>query len=109
MRYLTGAIALGLAAVFYCVALSHRANAHDGYEGWHPPNTPHTSCCNGADCRATRAYKGDDGDWFAWDGRGWLRIPYARYLGHDFAHDGRNHLCEKDGTVYCFTDGDVKS
>ncbi len=86
-----------------------RASAHDGYEGWTPPNNPNTSCCNNADCRPTRAYLGDDGLWRAWNGYKWLIVPGRALLPADYAKDGRNHLCEKDEHIYCFTPALPKS
>lgn len=84
------------------------AEMHGTYEQWHPPGNPHTSCCNDADCRPTRAYMGDDGDWRAWNGNLWLRIPHERVLPTDFAGDGRSHLCENAGVIYCFTPGQIR-
>lgn len=83
--------------------------AHDIYKNWHPPGNNKTSCCNDSDCRATRAYVDDEGYWTAWNGRTWLRIPADRVLPHDFAGDGRSHLCEKEGFVYCFSPAEPKS
>ncbi|MFO1081853.1 MAG: hypothetical protein U1E23_14640 [Reyranellaceae bacterium] len=59
------------------------AYAHDPYGSWRQPDNPAVSCCNGQDCRPTRAYLGEDGRWRAWD--------------------GRSHLCEAGGHVYCFS------
>lgn len=81
------------------------ARAHDPYSGWKQPDSPSVSCCDDTDCRPTRAYMGDDGLWRAWDGVAWLTIPASKVLPTDFAKDGRNHLCEKMGAVYCFTPG----
>ena len=82
-----------------------RARAHDPYSTWTAPDNPGLSCCNSSDCRPTRAYMGDDGLWRAWDGINWLTIPPGRVLPTDYAGDGRNHLCEKMGAVYCFSPG----
>lgn len=87
-------------AVAMCTDLAH---AHDIYRDWKPPNNPSTSCCNDSDCRPTRAYLDDLGRWRAWDGSMWLVVPSERVLPADFAKDGRSHLCEKGGFVYCFT------
>lgn len=96
-------VVLAIWAVF--VALGGRARAHDIYGGWTAPDNPAMSCCDNTDCRPTRAYMGDDGLWRAWDGLGWLTVPPGRVLPPDFAKDGRSHLCEKMGAVYCFTPG----
>lgn len=85
------------------------AQSHDIYKRWAPPNNPLTSCCNDSDCRPTRAYLDDDGDWRAWNGSRWLLVPWERVLPTDYAKDGRSHLCEKAGFVYCFTPGPPKS
>lgn len=80
---------------------------HDIYKDWSQPDNPHVSCCNDKDCRPTRAYLTDEG-WRAWNGRAWLLIPPNRVLPTDHAGDGRSHLCEMDGHVYCFSPGQVR-
>jgi len=85
------------------------AKMHDVYKTWHPPLNPGTSCCNNADCRPTRAYVDFDGSWRAWNGSAWLLVPQERMLPTDYAGDGRSHLCEKGGFVYCFTPGEIRS
>jgi hypothetical protein len=82
---------------------------HDVYKGWHPPGNPKTSCCNNADCRPTRAYVDENGTWRAWNGLFWLVIPPERILPTDLAGDGRSHLCENAGYIYCFTPGPPRS
>jgi hypothetical protein len=84
------------------------AQMHDLYKGWHPPGNPFTSCCNDADCRPTRAFVDEEGRWRAWNGSGWLIVPQERVLPADYAGDGRSHLCEKEGFVYCFTPGEIR-
>ncbi len=84
------------------------ARMHDIYKYWHPPNNSGTSCCNNADCRPTRAYVDGAGEWRAWNGSAWLRVPQERVLPSDYAGDGRSHLCEKEGFVYCFTPGEIR-
>ncbi|MBV8187942.1 MAG: hypothetical protein JOY64_17075 [Alphaproteobacteria bacterium] len=84
------------------------AAMHDIYKNWHPPQNPGTSCCNNADCRPTRAFVDDDGHWRAWNGSAWLSIPQERVLPANFAGDGRSHICEKDGFVYCFAPGEIR-
>ncbi len=85
------------------------AEMHDIYKHWNPPDNPKTSCCDNSDCRPTRAYVDESGSWRAWDGNMWLVIPRARVLPPDYANDGRSHLCEKLGTIYCFTPAAPKS
>jgi hypothetical protein len=82
---------------------------HDVYRHWHPPKNPDTSCCSNADCRPTRAYIDADGNWRAWNGQDWLVVPQERLLPTDFAGDGRSHLCESHGFIFCFTPGEMRS
>lgn len=84
------------------------AEHHDIYKLWHPPRNPNTSCCSNADCRPTRAFVDPDGQWHAWNGNAWLSVPRDRVLPTDYARDGRTHLCEKEGFIYCFTPADPK-
>ena len=85
------------------------AEMHDVYKAWHPPDNPKTSSCNNADCRPTRAYVDDNGTWRAWNGLLWLVVPPDRVLPTDFAGDGRSHLCESKGYIYCFTPAPPRS
>jgi len=84
------------------------AQMHDTYKGWRLPNNQGTSCCNDNDCRPTRAYVDEEGRWRVWNGIMWLVVPWDRVLPADFAHDGRSHLCEQGGTIYCFTSGEIR-
>jgi hypothetical protein len=84
------------------------AEMHSIYKNWHPPQNPGTSCCNNADCRPTRAFVDNDGHWRAWNGSAWLSIPQERVLPANFAGDGRSHICEKNGFVYCFSPGEIR-
>lgn len=84
------------------------AEMHDRYKRWHPPGNPQTSCCNNADCRPTRAFLDPEGNWRAWNGTEWLRVPWERVLPTDFAGDGRSHLCENGSFIYCFSPGQVR-
>ncbi len=104
------AIVLAFGAVVQ-VFLPLRARAHDIYDGpeWKVPNNPAVSCCNNTDCRATRAYVGEDGLWRAWTGAKWLTVPADRLLPTDLAKDGRAHLCEKGDWIYCFSPSEPKS
>ena len=105
IRNIATAIVIMLAVWAVAIAMGVRVHAHDPYSGWRAPDNPGMSCCDNNDCRPTRAYMGDDGLWRAWDGINWLTVPPGRVLPTDFAKDGRNHLCEKLGAVYCFTPG----
>ena len=86
---------------------------HDWYEKLKQPGTGF-SCCNGTingvegDCRPTRAFVDGEGHWRAWNGSAWLMVPQERVLPADYAGDGRSHLCEKQGFVYCFTPGEIR-
>jgi hypothetical protein len=114
-RPVAGLIVLVLTATGGCRALAQdaadhigqhgagHAEMHDVYKAWHPPGNPKTSCCNNADCRPTRAYVDEDGTWRAWNGLLRLAVPPERVLPTDFAGDGRSHLCESSGHIYCFT------
>jgi len=102
-------LALGLSA--FAQSGEHgdgHAEMHDIYKHWHPPLNPGTSCCNNADCRPTRAFVDGEGHWRAWNGSAWLLVPQERVLPSDLAGDGRSHLCEKAGFVYCFTPGEIR-
>ncbi len=92
-----------------CSIFVGKALAHDGYESWMMPDAPNVSCCNNTDCRPTRAYLDHDGAWRAWNGHKWLRIPPNKILPTDLKKDGRNHLCEKNEAVYCFSPAEPKS
>jgi len=85
------------------------AEMHDLYKTWHPPDNSKTSCCNNADCRPTRAYVDENGIWRAWNGLRWLVVPPDRTLPTDFAGDGRSHLCENKGYIYCFAPASPRS
>ena len=103
MRAALAMMVLGLALM-----LAAQALAHDPYTNWRKPDNPGVSCCNNTDCRPTRAYMGDDGLWRAWDGAKWLTVPREVVLPTDYANDGRSHLCEQGGYIYCFTPGQVR-
>ena len=117
VRGVATAAVIAIAIWAVVIALRHPARAQSGahgdghaemhakYKGWHPPENPNVSCCDNTDCRPTRGYLGDDGLWRAWNGIVWLTVPPGRLLPTDFAGDGRSHLCEKEGYVYCFTPG----
>jgi len=97
------------AALVLAIGALREALGHDIYGGWRQPNNPNVSCCNNADCRATRAYVDEQGQWHAWNGMRWLLVPADKVLPTDFAGDGRSHLCEQADHVYCFTPGPPRS
>ena len=92
----------------------HHAEHHDWYKELKQPGTGYL-CCNGTvngiegDCRQTRAYQGDDGNWRALiDGR-WMPVP-PRLVLQSLALDGSSHICaSRSGTIYCFIGGSPKS
>ena len=89
------------------------AENHDWYQQLKQPGTGF-SCCNGTtngvegDCRPTRAYLNDDGNWYALlDGR-WVPVP-PRVVLKQLAPDGSSHICaSKSGLIYCFLGGSPK-
>jgi hypothetical protein len=89
------------------------AENHDWYQQLKQPGTGF-SCCNGTtngvegDCRPTRAYLNDDGNWYALlDGR-WIPVP-PRVVLKQLAPDGSSHICaSKSGLIYCFLGGSPK-
>lgn len=93
---------------------SGHAENHDWYKDLRQPDTGY-SCCNGntatseGDCRPTRAYRSEDGMWYALlDGR-WVPVP-PRVVLQQLAPDGRSHICAgKSGMIYCFLGGSPKS
>lgn len=101
-------LAITLIVAGFALLLIGVAFAHDPYSSWRQPGTG-ASCCNAqteggrGDCRPTRAYMGDDGLWRAWDGWRWLTVPKDKILPTDHAGDGRNHVCELNGHIFCFT------
>lgn len=81
------------------------ARAHDPYTDWKVPGTA-VSCCDQRDCRPTRARMTANETWQAWDGDRWVDIPSNRVLRMQ-SPDGRSHLCEAHGAVFCFVAGPV--
>ena len=92
------------------------AQHHDMYKDWQRPDGG-GSCCNAqssddpnGDCRPTTAYMGDDGLWRARikpGPNGLVIVPRNRILNR--AADGRCHVCERFGAVFCFQPCDPKS
>ena len=93
-------------------AQGHAEN-HDWYKELKQPGTGF-SCCNGTingvegDCRPTRAYLNDDGQWYALLNGRWVTVP-PRVVLQQLAPDGRSHICaSKSGMIYCFLGGSPK-
>jgi hypothetical protein len=92
------------------------AQHHDMYKNWQRPDVG-GPCCNAqssgdpnGDCRPTTAYMGDDGLWRARikpGPSGFVIVPRNRILNR--AADGRCHICERLGAVFCFQPCDPKS
>jgi hypothetical protein len=90
------------------------AENHDWYQELKQPGTGY-SCCNGTtggidgDCRPTRAYLTDDGQWRALIDGKWVLVP-PRAVLKQLAPDGRSHVCaSRTGVIYCFLGGSPKS
>ena len=89
------------------------AENHDWYQELKQPGTGF-SCCNGTangvegDCRPTRAYLNDDGNWYALLDGNWVPVP-PRVVLKQLAPDGSSHICaSKSGLIYCFLGGSPK-
>jgi hypothetical protein len=90
------------------------AQNHDWYRELKQPDTGY-SCCNGTmngiegDCRPTRAYLTEEGQWRALIDGQWVLIP-PRVVLKQLAPDGRSHVCaSRNGMIYCFLGGSPKS
>ena len=90
------------------------AENHDWYKELKQPGT-NLSCCNGTtnnvegDCRPTRAYQDDDGQWRALINGRWIPVP-PRVVLKELAPDGGSHICvSRSGLIYCFLGGSPKS
>ncbi len=84
------------------------AEFHHLYKSWRTPGNPAVSCCHDEDCRPTKAKQDEDGNWLAWNGYKWLRVPHRALMPPNVAGDGRSHICERQGFVYCFTPAEPK-
>lgn len=97
-----------VACLLLALALAmEAARAHDHYTSWKQPANG-ASCCDNRDCRPTRARMTDAETWQAWDGERWIDIPPHTILKMQ-SPDGRNHLCEAYGVVFCFLPSGPKS
>jgi hypothetical protein len=90
------------------------AQQHDWYQELKQPGTGY-SCCNGTingiegDCRPTRAYVTEEGQWRALIDGKWVLIP-PRAVLKQLAPDGRSHICaSRSGMIYCFLGGSPRS
>lgn len=90
------------------------AENHDWYQQLKQPGTGY-SCCNGTvngiegDCRPTRAYLTEEGQWRALIDGKWVLVP-PRAVLKQLAPDGRSHVCaSRSGVIYCFLGGSPKS
>jgi hypothetical protein len=92
------------------------AKAHDQYTEWKTETG--ASCCNEqktdanghttGDCRPVRAYQDEKGNWIAIENGVEYDIPPTKVLPIK-SPDGRSHLCETMGYVFCFVPGEVRS
>ena len=105
---LPGGLAILVLPTLLLMLGAAEAFGHDIYHRWRKPDNPAVSCCDDGDCRPTRAWLGNDGLWRAWNGTTWLTVPREIVLPTDYGHDGRSHLCEREGYIYCFTPGQVR-
>lgn len=105
------------AAVFLCLtgpgmAADHNHPPQDEaiheqfYSNWYRPDNPAISCCNKQDCAPAEARR-VNGQWQARHvgSATWLPIPDAKIELNRDSPDGRNHLCEIGGMVFCFIVG----
>ena len=90
------------------------AENHDWYEKLKRPGS-NASCCSGSkdgvegDCRPTRAYQKDDGNWYALLNGRWVPVP-PKVVLNQLAPDGNSHICANpSGRILCFLGGSPKS
>lgn len=89
------------------------AEHHQEYQHWKQPDNG-GSCCRAltpddpnGDCRPTVGYM-VDGQWMARVAPGrFVPVPASKILRRQ--SDGRCHVCERGGTIYCFAPCDPKS
>lgn len=97
------------------VFLVKAARAHDQYKDW--TSWDGGSCCSErkehdghvtGDCRPVRAVQDMDGNWVAYGDGKEYRIP-PQAIRPIKSPDGRSHICEMHGHVFCFVPGEVRS
>lgn len=76
------------------------------YSNWYRPDQPAVSCCNKMDCAPAEA-RFVNGQWIArkFGETVWHRIPPQKVELNRDSPDGRSHLCELGGSVFCFIAG----
>jgi hypothetical protein len=76
------------------------------YSTWERPDQPGVSCCSDKDCAPAEA-RMVGGQWQARHigTETWFPIPDAKIERNRESPDGRNHLCELAGMVFCFVAG----
>lgn len=91
------------------------AYGHDIYKDWTAWDGG--SCCSErkekdghvtGDCRPVRAMQDMDGNWIAYGDGKEYRIP-PQAVRSIKSPDGRSHICEMHGHVFCFVPGEVRS
>jgi hypothetical protein len=104
-----GIIALGLFAGMF---MTPKAHAHEPYTAWSQPDNG-GSCCNGMDCKISRAYY-NGVQWMAEFEGEFIPVPPQKVLDPAKVEnpDGNAHLCaERFGgrvVVYCFRNPEVR-
>jgi hypothetical protein len=76
------------------------------YSEWMRPDQPNVSCCSDKDCAPAEARR-VGGEWQARHigTETWFPIPDTKIERRRDSPDGRNHLCELAGMVFCFIAG----
>lgn len=107
---------LGLAfLVIFGSMVPQCVRAHDQYGDWKQPDTGQ-SCCNErkehdghvtGDCRPTAAWQDGEGIWWVRANGQNISVPPNKILPR--RPDGRCHICEMHGIVFCFAPCDVRS
>ena len=82
---------------------------HDWYQQLKQPGTNY-GCCDNRDCRPTRAYQDENGNWRAVVDGQWVDVPRRAVL-KELAPDGNSHICASwmGGYIFCFIGGSPKS
>lgn len=98
------------------MAVTRLAHGHDIYKDWKAQSG--ASCCSErkehpsgdvrGDCRPVRAVQDMNGNWIAYENGRPFPIP-DHAIRPIKSPDGRSHLCEMHGHVFCFVPGEVRS